>query len=108
MIEEDALALMGSLAHATRLRILKALVVAGPEGLTAGRISDAVGATPSRASFHLTKLAETGVITATRQAREIHYRMEFARMGALMRYLMEDCCQNNAMVRQCCLDGSSC
>ncbi len=108
MTEEDALSAFSAISSATRLRILKALVAAGPEGMAAGEVAAAVGATPSRASFHLSNLAEAGLITAHRQSRQISYRVDFAAIGALVRYLLEDCCANNETVRACCHPGGCC
>ena len=103
MKEPDALAALSALANATRLRILKTLVAAGTDGLTAGDVARHVDASPSRASFHLAALSETGLISSVRRSREITYRVDFARIGDLIRYLMQDCCANNAIVRACCL-----
>ncbi|MEM9972178.1 MAG: helix-turn-helix domain-containing protein, partial [Pseudomonadota bacterium] len=64
MNEEMALAAFAALSHPTRLKMLRALVEAGPEGLGAGDVAHLAGATPSRASFHLTALAEVGLVTA--------------------------------------------
>ncbi|WP_421984287.1 ArsR/SmtB family transcription factor [Roseibium sp.] len=105
MNEADALAAFASISSVTRLRILKRLVEAGSSGLTAGDIADAVGATPSRTSFHLSNMSDAGLVTSSRQARRITYRIDFTAVGALMRYLLEDCCNNNATVRECCLPG---
>ncbi|MEM9197554.1 MAG: metalloregulator ArsR/SmtB family transcription factor [Pseudomonadota bacterium] len=102
MTEAEALASLSTLAHATRLRMLKALVVAAPEGLTAGTLAHAVDATPSRASFHLSKMAEAGLVTFDRAAREVTYRIEFQAIGAVIRYLLQDCCANHPTVRACC------
>ncbi|WP_428644242.1 ArsR/SmtB family transcription factor [Roseibium sp.] len=108
MTEDDALTAFSAISSQTRLRILKSLVNAGPEGLVAGDVAEAVGATPSRASFHLSNLAEAGLITAHRQSRQITYRVDFTAIGALVRYLLEDCCGNNETVRACCQPGTSC
>ncbi|WP_269580749.1 ArsR/SmtB family transcription factor [Roseibium sp. Sym1] len=108
MTEADALAALSAISSQTRLRILKKLVVAGPDGLTAGEIAADVGATPSRASFHLSNLAEAGLVTSSRQSRQITYRVDFEAMGGLIRFLLEDCCNNNATVRACCQPGSTC
>ncbi len=108
MKEEDALAAFASISSATRLRILKCLVAAGPDGLTAGDIADHVGATPSRASFHLSNMADAGLIVSSRQSRQITYRVDFEAMGALVRYLMEDCCGGNETVRACCQARNGC
>lgn len=108
MNEADALAAFASISSATRLRMVKCLVEAGPEGLSAGEIAEAVGATPSRTSFHLSNLAEAGLITSARQSRQILYRVDFTAIGALVRYLLQDCCNNNEVVRACCMPGKGC
>ncbi|WP_434050713.1 MAG: helix-turn-helix transcriptional regulator [Roseibium sp.] len=108
MNETDALVAFASMSSATRLRIFKRLVEAGSNGLTAGEIAGSVGATPSRTSFHLSNMSDAGLVTSSRQARQITYRIDFATIGALMRYLLEDCCKNNATVRACCLPGGNC
>ena len=102
MNEENALTALGSISNQTRLRILKALVEAGSDGMAAGDIAEKVVASPSRASFHLNQLSEAGLINSTRQARQMIYTVDFSSVGALVRYLIEDCCQNNATVRSCC------
>ncbi|MEL6233469.1 MAG: metalloregulator ArsR/SmtB family transcription factor [Pseudomonadota bacterium] len=103
MTEAEALASLSTLAHATRLRMLKALVAAAPGGLTAGTLAKSVDATPSRASFHLSKMAEAGLVTHDRAAREVTYRIEFQAIGAVIRYLLEDCCANHPTVQACCV-----
>jgi len=108
MNETNALAAFASISSATRLRMVKCLVEAGPEGLSAGEIAEAVGATPSRTSFHLANLAEAGLVTSARHSRQILYRVDFAAIGALVRYLLQDCCNNNEIVRACCMPGEGC
>ena len=105
MNNSQALTALSSIANDTRLRMFRLLVSAGPEGMTAGGVATAVGATPSRASFHLANLAEAGLITSERRARQIVYAVNFAEMGALMHYLLQDCCQGNETVRVCCTTG---
>ena len=108
MNEADALAAFSSISSATRLRILKMLVEAGSGGLSAGEIAVAVDATPSRTSFHLSNMADAGLVISSRSARQITYRLDFEAIGALMRYLLEDCCGNNATVRACCMPENGC
>lgn len=102
MDDPDALATLSALAHPARLAAIRALVRAGPEGLAAGALAKAIGATPSNASFHLTALSEAGLVTAERNAREIRYRVAFARIGALIDYLMNDCCAGDPALAACC------
>lgn len=102
MNESGALAAFSVLSNKTRLRILKKLVEAGMDGLTAGEIAQLANATPSRASFHLSAMADSGLVTAERRSRQIVYRVDFETVGELIGYLLHDCCGNNDVVRSCC------
>ncbi len=108
MDEDSALAALSAISSATRLRILKTLVSAGETGMTAGEIGEKVDAAPSRASFHLSTLSDAGLVTSNRQSRQIIYCVDFKAMGGLVRYLLEDCCDNNPTVRACCVGGDCC
>lgn len=102
MNEPDAVLALSALANESRLRLVKALVRAGPDGLPAGQIAQAIDATPSRTSFHLAALTEAGLLSPTRVARNVIYRVDFGAMGALMGYLLHDCCAGDPKVRACC------
>ncbi|WFE91527.1 helix-turn-helix transcriptional regulator [Roseibium porphyridii] len=108
MDEAEALSALSAISSATRLRILKRLVAAGPDGMTAGEIAEASEGTPSRTSFHLSNMADAGLITANRRSRQICYKVDFTAMGALIRYLLEDCCNNHETVRACCTPACRC
>lgn len=102
MDEPTAAATFQALANADRLHVIRALVIAGPEGLSAGDIASSVGASPSRTSFHLAALAEAGLIKSERRSRQLIYRVEFPRLGALVTFLVEDCCKGAASLKSCC------
>lgn len=102
MIEDEAAALFKALSNSDRLRVIRVLVAAGPEGLSAGEIAEKIEASPSRASFHLAALSESGFITVERQSRSLRYQVDFDRIGALMKFLLEDCCDGSAQLRGCC------
>lgn len=108
MNETDALAAFAALSNVTRLRILKDLVRAGPTGRTAGQVAVDVGASPSRASFHLSALVKARLISSEQSAREVIYRAEFDEIGAFVRYFLEDCCSDDARVRACCVGAGKC
>lgn len=105
MDEAGTLAAFASLSNATRLRMLKELAAAGPEGRCAGDLAISVGASPSRASFHLSNLTAAGLVTSSQTARTVTYRANFEAIGAMIRYFMDDCCSQNATVRACCTGG---
>jgi DNA-binding transcriptional ArsR family regulator len=93
MNSKDAVACLAALAHEQRLAIFRLLVKAGPSGLPAGEIADAVGAAATAASFHLKELDRAGLIHATRAGRYIRYAVHFDGMRQLLTFLSEDCCQ---------------
>lgn len=102
MIEEEAASLFQALSNADRLKVIRVLVVAGSNGLSAGDIAEKVGATPSRASFHLATLSKAGFVISERQSRSLHYTVDFARIGELLTFLMTDCCGENPQLKSCC------
>jgi DNA-binding transcriptional ArsR family regulator len=53
-------------------------------------------------SFHLGQLEQSGLVTSRRESRSIIYAANYPALGALIRFLMEDCCRNDAKVRACC------
>lgn len=108
MKEEQALGIFSVLSNETRLRMLKRLVKAGGQGMSAGEIAEHVQAAPSRASFHLAAMSEAGLVTSTRNSRRIEYTINFEEMGRLLQYLLEDCCQNNEVVAACCGQKRGC
>lgn len=91
-----------ALSDPSRLAILRALVQAGPDGLAAGSIARELGATPSRTSFHLAKLAEADLVASHRDARTIIYTVRFDTLGALLSWLIEDCCAGSPGLKACC------
>ncbi|WP_375452262.1 ArsR/SmtB family transcription factor [uncultured Devosia sp.] len=93
MEEHQALNAFGALSQQTRLRMVRTLVVAGPDGLAAGAVGAAVRASSSSASFHLSHLERAGLITSRREARSIIYCANYDGLAGLIAFLMEDCCQ---------------
>lgn len=95
MEQSQAVTALAALAHQQRLEIFRLLVREGPNGLPASEIAEAVGASPTGASFHLKELDRAGLIHATRDGRFIRYAIHVEGMRQLLTYLTEDCCQGN-------------
>ncbi|WP_326542440.1 ArsR/SmtB family transcription factor [Pseudorhodoferax sp.] len=93
MLEADAVRSLAALAQASRLRLFRALVVAGPEGLTPGALAEQLAVAGNTLSFHLKELAHAGLVTQERQGRNLIYRASFATMNGLLAYLTENCCE---------------
>ncbi|AZG07722.1 ArsR family transcriptional regulator [Pigmentiphaga sp. H8] len=96
MNETQAINALAALAHAQRLRAFRALVVAGPEGLTPSTLADQLQVARNTLSFHLKELAHAALVTVEQHGRNLIYRADFARMNGLLGYLTEHCCQGVA------------
>ena len=94
--EAAAIKALAALAQPQRLRAFRALVVAGPDGLTPGVISEKLGVAPSALSFHLKELAHSGLVSSQARGRNLIYRASFTHMNALLGYLTEHCCQGQS------------
>jgi ArsR family transcriptional regulator len=98
MDETQALNAFAALSQDTRLQIVRLLVKAGSGGLAAGVIGEAVGASSSKASFHLSHLERAGLITSRRESRSILYSAAYPALAGLVGFLLRDCCQGHPEV----------
>ncbi|QRG09562.1 helix-turn-helix transcriptional regulator [Xanthobacter dioxanivorans] len=99
MLEEQALAAFAALSQETRLRMVRLLVKAGPQGLPAGAIGEAMdGASASRMSFHLSQLEQAGLVASRREGRSIIYSAVYPTLSDLVAFLMRDCCNGHPEV----------
>ena len=99
---------LAALAHPLRLEVFRALVVAGPSGLTPGVIQEALGVPPATLSFHLKELANSGLVTQERASRYLIYRAAYDNMNALLGYLTDNCCQGAACAVESTGDACAC
>jgi ArsR family transcriptional regulator, arsenate/arsenite/antimonite-responsive transcriptional repressor len=93
---------LAALAQPLRLQVFRALVVAGPRGLTPGAMSKGAGVPPATLSFHLKELMSAGLVSQQRDGRFLIYRADFARMNGLLAYLTENCCEGSG----CCIPST--
>jgi ArsR family transcriptional regulator len=94
--ELSAVKALAALAQAQRLRVFRALVVAGPAGLTPGVMAEQLAVAPSALSFHLKELAHSGLVSSEPRGRNLIYRASIGHMNALLAYLTEHCCEGQA------------
>lgn len=100
MDQRQALSSFAALSQETRLSIVRALVVAGPEGLAAGVIAERMGVSATNVSFHLKELERAGLISQRRESRSIIYSASYEALADLVKFLMEDCCAGHPMIRE--------
>ena len=86
---------LSALALEGRLAIFRLLVRAGPQGLKAGEIADAVAAHASTLSANLTVLSHAGLVEGRREGRAIYYSARYDRMRDLLTFLLDDCCNGS-------------
>ena len=103
MNEAHVIQSLAALAHPIRLRVFRALVVAGPEGLTPSVLAEQLEVAGTALSFHLKELARAELVTQERISRNLIYRAAFETMNATLTYLTENCCAG----LPCSVDTSS-
>jgi DNA-binding transcriptional ArsR family regulator len=96
MDEHTAVVALAALAQGMRLRVFRALVGAGPPGLTPGALCATLDVPASTLSFHLKELMQAGLVTQQRDGRNLIYRPAIAEMQDLLDYLSAHCCQGVA------------
>lgn len=108
MDERQALTAFGALSQETRLRILRMLVVAGPDGLAAGTIAENAEVSASNVSFHLKELERAGLVAGRRDSRSMIYSAEYDAISGLIRFLMEDCCSGRPEICSPVVNAAAC
>jgi len=93
LAESEVVRALAAIAQPLRLRAFRALVVAGPDGMTPGELSDLLELSPSAMSFHLKELAASRLAEVEPRGRNLIYRARFDHMLALVGYLTQHCCQ---------------
>lgn len=108
MDEKAAVLALSALSQGMRLRIFRALVGAGPQGLTPGVLAATLGVSASTLSFHLKELMHAGLVSQQRQGRHLIYRPELAHMNGLLDYLVAHCCGGQPCQTSAAADCRSC
>lgn len=84
-----------SLGSPVRLKLYRALVRAGADGLACGALQAKLGIAASTLSHHLRHLKETGLISQERQATTLICRANYTAMNDLVGYLVDECCMDS-------------
>jgi DNA-binding transcriptional ArsR family regulator len=91
----DMLAAMGA---EPRLRIVRLLLAAHPEGLVAGDIQSGLGIPPSTLSHHLDKLKNEGLVQVRREGTFLWYSAHTEALRELLTFLYAECCTRNKVI----------
>lgn len=92
----DMLAAVGA---EPRLRILRLLLSAHPEGLVVGEIQDELEIPASTLSHHLEKLKHEDLVTVRREGTFLRYAANAATLRELISFLYAECCTRNRAIK---------
>ena len=84
-----------SLGSPVRLKLYRALVRAGDDGLPVGALQAKLGIAASTLSHHIRTLKEAGLVAQERQATTLICRANYPAMNALVGYLVDECCMDS-------------
>jgi len=90
--------LFAALGAEPRLRILRLLLSAHPDGLVVGEIQAETGISGSTLSHHLEKLKNDELVTTEREGTFIRYRANTKALQDLLSFLYAECCTRNKAV----------
>jgi ArsR family transcriptional regulator, arsenate/arsenite/antimonite-responsive transcriptional repressor len=93
MEKSDVAAALAALAQDNRLDVYRLLVQAGPEGMPAGAVAEALDLAPNTLTFHFDRLRVAGLVSVRREGRSMIYAARYEAMNGLIAFLTENCCQ---------------
>jgi ArsR family transcriptional regulator len=108
MDANQALESLAALGQETRLETFRLLMRTSPNGLNAGEIARQLQVVQNTMSSHLTILTRASLLTAERDGRNICYRANHDAIAAMLRFLMEDCCQGSPGVCEALTQAIAC
>ena len=92
----DMLAAMGT---EPRLRIVRLLLSAHPDGMVVGEIQTELGIPPSTLSHHLEKLKNEDLVKVQRESTFLRYTANSEALQDLLTFLYAECCTRNKAVK---------
>jgi ArsR family transcriptional regulator len=99
--------MFSALGTEPRLRIMRLLLSAHPEGMVVGDIIAELGITASTLSHHLDKLKNEDLVKVQRESTFLRYSANTEALQELLGFLYAECCTRNkaieprAIVRLC-------
>jgi DNA-binding transcriptional ArsR family regulator len=91
--------MFAALGAEPRLRILRALLAAHPDGMVVGEIQSELDIAPSTLSHHLEKLKNEELITVRRESTFLRYTANTAVLEELLGFLYAECCTRNKAIK---------
>jgi DNA-binding transcriptional ArsR family regulator len=90
--------MFSALGTEPRLRIMRLLLSAHPDGMVVGDIMNELGITASTLSHHLDKLKNEGLVKVQRESTFLRYSANVAGLQELLGFLYAECCTRNKAI----------
>jgi DNA-binding transcriptional ArsR family regulator len=90
--------MFAAIGNEARLRILRLLLSAHPEGLVVGELAAELEIPNSTLSHHLEKLKHEGLVTVTREGTFLRYAASTEALQELLAFLYAECCTRNKVI----------
>jgi DNA-binding transcriptional ArsR family regulator len=91
--------MFGALGTEPRLRIVRLLLAAHPDGLNAGDIQTELDIPNSTLSHHLDKLKNEDLVQVAREGTFLRYTANTGALQELLNFLYEECCTRSKAIR---------
>src|SRR6202171_624562 len=82
-----------------RLRIVRLLLAAHPEGMVVGEIASELRIPASTLSHHLDKLKNENLVQSRREGTFLHYTANTDALQELLGFLYAECCTRNKAIQ---------
>ncbi len=90
--------MLAALGTETRLRIVRLLLSAHPEGLVVGEIGSELGIPASTLSHHLDKLKNEDLVKVRRESTFLRYTANTQALQDILAFLFAECCTRNRAI----------
>jgi DNA-binding transcriptional ArsR family regulator len=90
--------MFAALGTEPRLRIIRLLLAAHPDGMVVGEIQEELSGSASTLSHHLEKLKNEDLVTVTREGTFLRYRANSEALQRLLGFLYAECCTRSKAV----------
>ncbi len=90
--------MLTAMGTAPRLRIVRLLLAAHPEGMVVGDIAAELGIANSTLSHHLDKLKNEALVNVSREGTFLRYSANTGSLQELLGFLYAECCTRNKAI----------
>jgi len=91
--------MLAAIGNEPRLRIVRLLLSAHPEGMVVGEIQTELGIPPSTLSHHLEKLKNEDLVRVRRESTFLRYSANEEALRELLTFLYAECCTRSKAVK---------